>query len=127
VISSRDSALIEVNERKKKGGKQICVKLERTTIHISFKKEENVETNQMMRWKHDHDHDHDHDHQNQSHTLRRSVWRVPTTFFFFILFVKISKILLRLNNKKNHHEIILKPLKSGLKNLDARKIKLLQC
>jgi len=80
VISSRDSTDIEANERKKKGGKQICVKLERTTIHISFKKEEDIETNQMMRWKHDHDHD----HQNQSHTLRRSVWRAPTTFFFYL-------------------------------------------
>jgi ribosomal protein S10 len=81
-------------KEKRRGEKQICAKSERTTIHASFKKEEDVETNQMMRWKHDYD------HQNQSHTLRRSVWLVPTTFFFFILLVKITKIPLRLNNKK---------------------------
>jgi hypothetical protein len=102
-------------KEKRRGERQICAKPERTTIHTSFKKEKDVETNQMMRWKHDYD------HQNQSHTLRRSVWRVPTTFFFFILLVKITKIPLRLNNKKkNHHEITSKPLKSGLKNLDVK-------
>jgi hypothetical protein len=102
-------------KEKRRGERQICAKPERTTIHTSFKKEKDVETNQMMRWKHDYD------HQNQSHTLRQSVWRVPTTFFFFILLVKITKIPLRLNNKKkNHHEITSKPLKSGLKNLDVK-------